>query len=100
MNNQKAMFGALGVCAAFVVPLLVSGQAPRNPADRPPLVAEESWVPLSPGFGLALTSETVSPASGQNRLNANPATGYFMAKVNGAWRRVNIEQPVRAMPAQ
>lgn len=105
MNMQKVMLGVLGACAALVVPLLVIGQAPQTPADRPLFVAEESWVPLSPDLGLVLTNETVSGRSGtgnpgQMRFNANPATGYFMAKIDGTWRTVYMEPPVRAMPAQ
>jgi hypothetical protein len=98
MNKPGVMAAAISICAAVAIPILVLGQSLPAP-NRPSFVAEEAWVPLAPELGFVLTQEAEPAGARVNPMNPRPATGYFAVKVGGTWRRVDIEQLARRMPA-
>jgi hypothetical protein len=99
MNTLRVMAAAMGVCAVLTIPIVVIGQTPQTPSDRPVFVDEDAWVPLTPNLGIVLTGKAVPTDARENLMNTRPVAGYFMAKVGGAWRTVIVDQPVRPMPA-
>ena len=65
---------------AFV---LAAGEPQKPPADVPPGVGLEEWVPLGESFGFVITSATT------NRVEFadNGLYGYYAIKKSGKWYR-------------
>ena len=77
-----------------LVVLIVAGlglvtKAQNKPADRPPSVPEEMWVPLTDSAGIAL-----SPNLDILDRRHDPALiyGSLMVKTHGVWQKAYLEQ--------
>lgn len=86
--------------------MLVTWVRAQSSGDRPPGVAQESWIPISDSAGI-LVLDTSPPFGGlTDPLPPNvsvasraPITGVLVAKHNGVWARIEMpEPPARARP--
>jgi hypothetical protein len=59
-------------------------------ADRPPGISPDGWIRLDENLGIVVDAPATS-ATASTAAALPAATGYFMVKHGGLWRRLNLE---------
>jgi len=72
---------------SLVTLVLAVGEPQKPPADVPPGVGLEEWVPLGESFGFVVTSATTNRAE----FVDNALYGYYVIKKSGQWYRTYTE---------
>ena len=104
MNKPPGIFKPLGILlaiavvtafAAGVVPLARSIEA----ANSPPGIASGNWIPMGDAAGFVITNTGNDFRRGL-RTEPNVVRGYFMARRDGSWFRVDSAPDYEAHPAE
>ncbi len=88
---------AYGVLVVVLVTVGILLAAQRKPADLPPGVLAEMWIPINENAGVALNlwGESIKATS-----SGVASYGTLMVKSHGSWQKVYLEQapPDKFMP--
>jgi hypothetical protein len=93
MNMKKFAVSSLVVASLFAGYLVSAADGP----DRPAGVEAANWIQLNDKVGFVVIPERKSgPRVASAGLLLEPAaSGYFMAKTPGGWRRLVVVEPIK-----
>lgn len=97
MNRLKVAIASFAIAALAAVPLAVIGQAPAA-TDRPSVVPEGAWIPLTADLGFVQTGQQMTTYGSAPDL-ARSVNGFFMVRKDGRWHRVDIAATAQLWPA-
>ncbi|HEV7613116.1 MAG TPA: hypothetical protein VGO37_14645 [Steroidobacteraceae bacterium] len=94
MNKALSILLVVAI-AALVVPFARGVGSP----SPPPGISERSWIPMGEAAGFVITDIASDFRKGL-RTESSTMKGYFMARREGAWFRVDSSPDYEAHPAE